>query len=386
LQEQLLQAQKMEAIGQLTGGVAHDFNNLLQVINGCTEIALEELPPGHLAREVLEEVEQAGDRAARLVSQLLLFSRRQVMRLEWLDLNDTVSDLLKMVGRVIGEDVKLQWHPGSNIGALYADRGMVEHALVNLCVNARDAMPEAGTLIIRTESTEIDDAYHATHSGAEPGHYAVLSVSDTGHGMDKETAARVFEPCFTTKERGKGTGLGLATVYGILKQHKGMVSLYSEEGKGTVFRLYWPEDEDGERKTEQTGAVTVRGGDETILLAEDDEMVRNLAKRILERAGYTVLMACDGEEAVSLFERQSNEIDMAVMDVVMPGMGGRTACECMQAMRPDFPVLFASGYSEDSIHTDFVLDRGVRLLQKPFVSEALLRSVRETLDGAANAG
>ena len=379
LEEQYRQAQKMEAVGQLTGGVAHDFNNLLQVINGATEMALEDMETSHPARESMLEVAQAGQRAARLVSQLLLFSRRQIMRPEALDFNQTVADLLKMLGRVIGEHIQLQWHPAARLAPVCADRGMVEQALMNLCVNARDAMPGGGSLTIETRDITFDDTYCNTHAEARPGRYAMLSVTDTGSGMDPGTMEHVFEPFFTTKGTGKGTGLGLATVYGIVRQHDGLVNIYSEVDRGTVVKLYWPVSDDGAASEGGPAEKTDETGTETILLAEDDEMVRNLATAMLERAGYTVLVAENGEEAVAIFEKNDDRIDLAILDVVMPGMGGREAYEHMHAARPDMPVLFASGYSENAIHTNFVLHDGLELIQKPFTRSVLLDAVRRAL-------
>jgi nitrogen-specific signal transduction histidine kinase len=380
LEAQYRQAQKMDAIGQLTGGVAHDFNNLLQVINAGTDLAMQDLEAGHRARESLVDVAKAGDRAARLVSQLLLFSRRQIMRPELLDLNEIVANLLKMLRRVIGEHIQLQWRPGTHVGTIRADRGMIEQALVNLCVNARDAMPEGGTLAIETHEASLDEADCAAHSGAKPGRYAVLSVEDTGGGMDEKTLEHIFEPFFTTKETDKGTGLGLATVYGIVKQHEGLIQAYSEPRMGTTFKLYWPWCAADSKAPESSDPGDVRGGTETILLAEDDEMVQMVARTILEREGYEVLAAGDGAAAVALLEERGEKVEMAILDVVMPRMGGREAYERMQELRPGLKVLFASGYSEDAVHTDFVLDKGLSLIQKPFSREALLRAVRKALD------
>ncbi len=380
LEEQYRQAQKMEAVGQLTGGVAHDFNNLLQVINGGTEMAISDLPEGHLVRESLATVAKAGERAARLVSQLLLFSRRQIMQPESLDLNDIVGNLLKLLGRLIGEFIQLQFHPGKHAGAIHADRGMVEQAVMNLCLNARDAMPTGGTLTIETSSVVIDEAYCAAHSWATPGRFALLSISDSGHGMDPGTVEHIFEPFFTTKEVGKGTGLGLATVYGIVKQHEGMIHAYSEPGKGSTFKLYWPKSAAPTETPQEEPEELVSGGTETILLAEDDDMVRDLAERVLKRAGYMVLTAQDGTEAVALFEKRATEIAMVILDVVMPKMGGREAYEHMQRLRPGLKALFASGYSENAIHTNFVLDEDLALVQKPFSPNALLLAVRKILD------
>ncbi len=380
LEDQYRQAQKMEAIGQLTGGVAHDFNNLLQVIGGATDLALEDLEQEHPVREQLEQVEKACQRAARLVSQLLAFSRRQIMRPETLLLNDTVADLLKMLGRVIGEHIQLQWLPSPQAGAIHADRGMIEQVLMNLCVNARDAMPDGGTLTIETHDALVDEDFRVLHSWAKPGRYALLGISDTGCGMDKETLGHIFEPFFTTKEKGKGTGLGLSMVYGIIKQHEGMIHAYSEPGRGSTFKLYWPQHESRSQAPEAPVNAVASNGTETILLAEDDEMVRKLAKTILERSGYTVLSAANGAEALALYEQYAHIIDLAVLDVVMPEMGGREAYECMRVVNPELKALFASGYSENAIHTNFILDKELTLIQKPFTTDTLLRAIRFLLD------
>jgi PAS domain S-box-containing protein len=379
LEEQYRQAQKMEAIGQLTGGVAHDFNNLLQVINGHTEMAMHDLQPDHPMQEPLAQIAKAGERAASLVSKLLMFSRRQIMRPRVLDLNEVVGDLLRMLKRIIGEHIRLEWLPGKQLGAVHGDLGMIEHAILNLCVNARDAMPEGGVLTIETQNVLFDSEYCAAHAWAQPGRFVLLSITDTGCGMDNETAARVFDPFFTTKGEGKGTGLGLSTVYGAVRQHEGMVNVYSEVGQGSTFKIYLPQ---CERKANTVGTMinrSVGGGTETILVAEDDEPVRKLAEKVLERVGYTVLVARDGREAVEIFEERGGEIDLVLLDVVMPGMGGREAYECMRSMQPDLRALFVSGYSENAIHTNFVLDEHLSLVQKPYAPDTLLRAVRQTL-------
>ncbi|MDK2971605.1 MAG: hypothetical protein PWP23_1360 [Candidatus Sumerlaeota bacterium] len=379
LEQQYRHAQKMDAIGQLTGGVAHDFNNLLQVISGATDMALEDVPQGHPAHESLLEVAEAGQRAARLVEQLLLFSRRQIMRPGVLELNGVVTDLLQMLRRVIGEHVRVEWTPGEELASIHADRGMIEQTIVNLCVNARDAMPEGGTITLATSNITIGEQFIATHQWAVEGEYVLLSVTDTGIGMNKETLDHIFEPFFTTKEVGKGTGLGLATVYGIVKQHGGMITAESQPGEGSIFHVYLPVSgmEAGPVKSASHHAP-VRGS-ETILLAEDDEMVRNLARLVLERAGYTVLATHDGASAVALFRKHASEIDLAILDVVMPGMGGREALDEMRRIRPGAKVLFASGYSENALHTNFVLDEGLTLIAKPYGRDTLLRAVRNVL-------
>ncbi len=379
LELQLRESHKLEAVGTLAGGIAHDFNNLLQVINGYTEMVLNDLGEAHPACSSLEEVSKAGRRAASLVRQLLAFSRRQVLSPEKLDMNEVISHLLKMVIRLIGEHIRLDFIPGHHLGALFADRGMMEQILLNLCVNARDAMVEGGSLIIETENVGINGSYCRTHPWASPGRYILISISDTGCGMDKETRDRIFEPFFTTKAQGKGTGLGLAMVYGIVKQHQGMIHAYSEPGKGTTFKVYLPV---AERLASDVGTKiesAVVGGNETILLAEDEEMVRSLAARILEKAGYKVMVAEDGEDALALFRKKSSEIDLLLLDVVMPGMGGKTVYEKARELKPSIPVLFASGYTENAVHINFVLKKGFRLIQKPFGREDLLRAVREAL-------
>jgi PAS domain S-box-containing protein len=380
LELQLRRSQRLETVGTLAGGIAHDFNNLLQVINGYTEMVIEELGPEQAVCASLVEVSKAGKRAARLVSQLLAFSRRQVLRPENLDMNEVIAHLLKMLGRLIGEHIRLDLVPGHRLGAVYADRGMMEQILINLCVNARDAMPNGGTLTIETENVAINGSYCEAHPWAKPGRYVLISVTDTGSGMDKETLERAFEPFFTTKAPGQGTGLGLATVYGIVQQHQGMIHAYSEPGSGTTFKVYL---RIVERMASDVGPKIGHravGGTETILLAEDEEMVRDLASRILEKAGYRVLTAKDGEEAFVLFRENASQIDLLLLDVVMPKLGGRGVYEKARALKPDIPALFASGYTENAVHTNFVLKEGFRLIQKPFSGEDLLRAVREILD------
>ncbi len=382
LEAQLQQAQKMEAVGKLTGGVAHDFNNLLQVINAGADIALTDLEPDHPVRPLLLEVAQAGDRAANLVRQLLMFSRRQIMRPEALDMNAVVEEVLRLIQRILGEHIRLEWAPGSLPGLVNADRGMVEQSLMNLCVNARDAMEEGGLLHVETAHADLDPAFCVENPWAEPGRYVRLTVRDTGCGIDAETLDRIFEPFFSTKAAGKGTGLGLSTVYGIVKQHRGLICATSSPGCGTTFNLYWPRCEESVLPIPSLVAPECRGGSETILMAEDDEMVRSLSQRILSSNGYTVLIAADGEQALRLFEEHQDSIDLVVLDVVMPNMGGREAYEHMRALRPGLKALFASGYSEAAIHKNFKLEEGLQLLQKPYTREPLLRAVRAVLDGA----
>lgn len=380
LEAQFRQAQKMEAIGQLTGGVAHDFNNLLQIIIGYSDILLLHNIAPEQTRELLEQIAAAGHRAARLVSQLLLFSRRQIMRPEPLNLNETTSDLMKMLGRIIGEQVQVRWHPAAHLDYICADRSMIEQTLTNLCVNARDAMPDGGTVTIETQAVTLSAEQCASNPEATPGDYVLLSVTDTGCGMSEETVSRIFEPFFTTKAVGKGTGLGLATVYGIVKQHNGVIDVQSKPGEGSTFKLYWPVQCEGVQLPEiDTPEEIPAGGSETVLLAEDDEAVRVLVKQVLEGAGYTVVTANDGSHALDVLKDYPGHIDLAILDVVMPNMGGHEAYQKMRAEHPDLKAFFASGYSEDAIHKNFVLEDGLTLIQKPYTQKDLLKTVREVL-------
>jgi two-component system, cell cycle sensor histidine kinase and response regulator CckA len=380
LENQLLQAQKMEAVGQLAGGVAHDFNNLLQVILGYGEMALEEAGAESPAGASVEEMLKAGGRAKTLVSQLLAFSRRQLLDTRDVDLNDAVGEMLKMLRRVIGEHIDLGFYPAHHLGVVRADPGQIGQVLTNLCLNGRDAMPTGGTLTIETASVCIDEAYCEEHPQARPGRFVLLSVTDSGCGMDEETLGKVFEPFFTTKCAGEGTGLGLSTVYGLINQHDGFVHVYSEVDKGTTFKIYLPL---AQRQAPPVSSEIKRpppGGNETILLAEDDEMVRQLTESILERAGYTVLTANNGEEALAVFEEHADAIDLLLLDVVMPQLGGRAVHERIHRQHPEVRALFASGYSMSAVHTNFVLEEGLNLIQKPAQRDDLLRKVREVLE------
>ncbi len=381
LEEQLLQAQKMEAIGTLAGGVAHDFNNLLQVMNGYAELAMGELDQGGRAYSAIRQAMAAGERAATLVGQLLVFSRRQVMKPENLDLNSVVAELLKMVRRIIGEHIRLQFLPGDRLGNIHADRGMMEQVLMNLCVNARDAMPDGGDLTIETVNATIDEAFCENHLEAEPGPYVLLRITDTGLGMSHEIRQRIFEPFFTTKETGKGTGLGLAAVFGIVKLHGGIIVCDSEPERGTRFDIYLPIRSGAPVVPDASKESERPGGSETILLAEDDEMVRYLTVELLKGAGYNVLAACDGEEAKALFLKHRDRIDLLMLDVVMPKASGREVYDLARSIRPNVAALFCSGYSEGEIHKAFVLEQGLELLCKPFKYDNLLETVRRVLDG-----
>jgi two-component system, cell cycle sensor histidine kinase and response regulator CckA len=381
LEEQLRQAQKMEAIGQLTGGIAHDFNNMLTVILGYSELMLKSLPPDAPLRDHVEQVKEAGVRASLLTRQLLAFSRKQVLQPRVLDLNAVLTNMDQMLQRLIGEDIALVAVPAAGLWRVYADPSQIDQIIVNLAVNARDAMPQGGKLTIETANAELEDAYAREHVSVKPGSYVMLAVSDTGCGMDAETQARMFEPFFTTKEPGKGTGLGLSTVYGIVKQSNGNIWVYSELGRGTTFKIYLPSVEAEAKAVEPSreAARTVRGS-ETILLVEDENPVRALIRSTLQANGYTVLEAHDGKHAIQVCEQHKGPIHLLVTDVVMPGMGGRDLEERLKPSRPNMKVLFMSGYTDKAIVHHGELDPGTAFLQKPFTPDALARKVREVLD------
>jgi len=390
LEEQHRQTQKMEAIGRLASGVAHDFNNLLTAILGSAELLLEELPVDHPGRVEAEETRRAALRAADLTQQLLAFSRQQVLVPQVLDLNQVVTNVDKMLRRVIGEDVALRTVQAAGLGAVRADPGQLEQVLLNLAVNARDAMPQGGDLRIETANGDLDAAYAAAHKGASPGRYVLFAVSDTGTGMTVETQARLFEPFFTTKEKGKGTGLGLATVYGIVKQSGGYIAVSSELGRGTSVTVYLPRVEGPieplSAPPRPSGSLR---GSETILLVEDQAEVRRLTRRILEARGYRVLVAASGAEALRLSEElearrvaadPAARIDLLLTDVIMPGMSGRETALLLEPVHPHMKTLFVSGYLDESIAHQGILDPGMAFLKKPFTPEALAQKVREVLD------
>jgi len=381
-EEQLRQSQKMEAIGQLAGGVAHDFNNLLTVITGYCRLLLKKCDPDSLQHTSVQEIQSAGERAATLVRQLLVFSRRQIIQPEVLDLNQVVADMDKMLQRLIGEDVELVSTREPELGKVEADPGQLEQVLMNLAVNARDAMPEGGQLTIETTNVDLDQEYAERHVEVQSGPYVMLAVSDTGIGMDKETQTRIFEPFFTTKKSGEGTGLGLSTVYGIIKQSGGHIWVYSEPGQGTTFKVYLPRVEDGATSRPSQDAVDSADleGSETVLVVEDDETVRKLVERMLQEHGYGVLGARRGEEALQLCVQHEGGIDLLLTDMVMPGMNGRELSERLTTLRPELKVLYMSGYADRAINRRDLITPETPFLQKPFSPEELLRQVRQILE------
>jgi PAS domain S-box-containing protein len=381
LEEQLRQSQKMEAVGQLAGGVAHDFNNLLTVITGYSDLTLRRLDNESPFRSSLEEIKKAGERAASLTRQLLAFSRKQVLQPKVLQLNAIVADVDKMLRRLIGEDIDPLTLLEPSLGQIKADPGQVEQVILNLAVNARDAMPQGGKLTIETQNVYLDNQYARRHTAIQPGNYVMLAVSDTGCGIDAETQVRMFEPFFTTKEQGKGTGLGLSTVYGIVKQSGGHLWVYSEIGKGTTFKIYLPRiDEVIESDEARSALAELPQGRETVLLTEDEEQVRQMIQMILEMGGYRVLEAASGEEALTLFKQHEGQIDLIMTDVVMPQMSGRELAQSLEVLHPGIKVLYMSGYTDDAIVRHGLLDQEIAFLQKPFTPDALMRKVREVLD------
>ncbi len=381
LQTQLLQAQKMEAVGRLAGGIAHDFNNLLTAILGASDLLLEDLSVDASGREEVEEIKKAAHRAAALTHQLLAFSRQQVLAPQVLDLNVLVADVEKMLRRLIGEDIELRTMLARDLGAVQADPGQLQQVIMNLAVNARDAMPQGGKLTIETADAELDETYAQEHVPTQAGRYVMLAVTDTGIGMDANIKAHVFEPFFTTKEKGKGTGLGLATVYGIVKQSGGYIWVYSEPGHGTTFKIYLPRIEGTPPPTAPKPAApeSLRGS-ETVLLVEDEAAVRNLTRRVLEGYGYAVLTTENGHEALQAAQERQGPIHLLVTDVVMPKMGGRELAQRLAPGRPEMKVLYLSGYTDNAIVHHGVLEPGIAFLQKPFTPQSLARKVREVLD------
>jgi nitrogen-specific signal transduction histidine kinase/CheY-like chemotaxis protein len=379
-EEQFRQAQKMEAVGRLAGGVAHDFNNILTVITGYAHLLLSTLPAKAPQRVAVETISKSAARATTLTRQLLAFSRRQVLDMKVFDLNTTVADMGNMLLRLIGEDIDLVTIPGANLMPIKADPGQIEQVMMNLAVNARDAMPHGGKLTIETQNVELDESYTRAHPEVRPGRYVMLAVSDTGVGMDAATKERIFEPFFTTKEVGKGTGLGLATVYGIIKQSGGHIAVYSEPGKGSTFKVSLPSSDAKQVSVVagQRSAVAPRGKG-TILLVEDEEMVRNLSSQILQEHGYTVREARHGQEALNLSAEDLENVDLTVTDVVMPEMNGRDLAQRLLGRKPNMKVLYVSGYTDNAVLRNGLLEPGSAFLEKPFSPDSLARKVHDLL-------
>jgi two-component system, cell cycle sensor histidine kinase and response regulator CckA len=383
LESQLRQAQKMEAVGRLAGGVAHDFNNLLMVIKGHTELLLNALAPSQQITRKIEQIDRSADRAAALTRQLLAFSRMQVLQPQVINMNSIVEEMGKLLPRLIGEDIELLIRTDSRLGAIRADASQMEQVLMNLAVNARDAMPNGGKLVIETCNTDLDHSFTARHPLMKSGPYVVLVVTDSGTGMDAETQAHIFEPFFTTKEKGKGTGLGLAMVYGIVKQSGGFIWVYSELGKGTSFKIYLPRVHQAEQYIGHSHPTAdLPMGSETVLLAEDEQDVREIAREFLESGGYRVMEAEDGRQAIKIAEQNKGKISLLVTDMVMPGMTGQELAVRLQSENPGLNVIFMSGYSERAATEMADADPAVRLLSKPFSRAAILRAVRESLHGS----
>jgi two-component system cell cycle sensor histidine kinase/response regulator CckA len=385
LEEQLRQAQRLDSIGRLAGGIAHDFNNLLTVINGYAAMSVDDLSIDSPVRNSLQEIYAAGQRAAELTQQLLAFSRKQLLRPVIVDLNKVIRDLSKMLNRLIGEDISLVMRLAPDLRNITADPSQVQQVIMNLAVNSRDAMPNGGTLIIETGNIYLDEEYVSGHPQVQPGNYSMLAVTDDGIGMSAETQERLFEPFFTTKAKGQGTGLGLSTVYGIVRQSGGRVWVYSEPNRGTTFKVYFPSTE----QPASDSAPAVKGdqhGHETILVVEDQDEVRNLAVRALEKFGYTVFSAKSAEDAVAFCSRKEHALDLVVTDVIMPGMNGGELARQLRSLNPKLRVLFMSGYTDNVIAHRGVLDEGVEFLQKPFTADRLAEQVRTVLGSSGPAG
>jgi signal transduction histidine kinase len=380
-EQKLRQLEKFEAIGKLAGGIAHDFNNVIGAIMGWAELGEEEVAEGSRAHKFFVQIREQSERAGRLTRQLLAYARRQVLTPRNINLNDIVGEAMALLQRVIGEQIEVKTLLASDLHTTKADPAQVEQVLLNLCLNARDAMPDGGRLVIETRNTDLDEAYCLGNGSVSPGRYVQLSVSDSGVGMDAATMERMFEPFFTTKDKSKGTGLGLATAFGIAKQHLGHIDVSSEVGKGSIFRVYLPATEDSAETRVAIEEAPVRGGTETILLAEDHEGLRQMSHEVLTGLGYSIVLARDGREAVEKFEANPQKFSLLVLDVVMPRLGGLDALERIRGINPTIPVIFTSGYSEESQMLSSLVSRGVaQLLQKPYPPKDLARKIRDILD------
>jgi signal transduction histidine kinase/CheY-like chemotaxis protein len=381
LEDQLRQIQKMDAVGILAGGVAHDFNNILTAILGYSEMIIRKLPDDHPLLDKVKAIYQSGEKAAALTRQLLAFSRKQVMEMKVNSLNTIIEDLGKMLGRLIGDDVVMELHTKKPIGNIMADISQIEQVLMNLVVNARDAMPNGGHLIIETGETILDEKYTQSHTGMQPGAYAVLTVTDTGVGMTTAVRERIFEPFFTTKEVGKGTGLGLSTVYGIVKQHNGHINVYSEPGKGTTFKIFFPLVTARSEEKALPETRTLAGGTETILVVDDDDSIRGLVIDTLEPLGYKLLAAACGDEALKISRATDDKIDLLLSDVVMPGMNGRQLINILRKERPGIKAVLMSGYPDNVVMRNGDIEPGVVFVNKPFPPISLTEKIRAMLDG-----
>jgi two-component system, cell cycle sensor histidine kinase and response regulator CckA len=382
LEQQVLQLQKFEAIGRLAGGIAHDFNNAIGAILGWADLAIQEAQAGSRLHDRLEKICAQAQRAAGLTSQLLAFARQQVLQRRKINLNRLVEEGISLLRKVIGENIDVRIVAAADLRVAIADPVQIDQVLMNLCLNARDAMPKGGQLIVETHNIEFDQEYCRLHSYVHPGSYVLLIVSDTGMGMDPATIEHIFEPFFTTKEVGQGTGLGLATVFGIVKQHGGFINVYSEPGKGTTFRVYLPSDSGAAETLRSEGDERPQKGTETILLAEDHEGLRELGQETLEALGYHVILAIDGTEAIALFKSNASRIDAVVVDVVMPGMSGPDAYAEMCNVRPGLGVVFATGYTAEAASLTSLVAKGACVIQKPFTATSLSRAIRQVLESS----
>ena len=380
VQESLVQAQKMEIVGRLAGGVAHDFNNILTTILGYSQIMVIKLDEGNPMRDMVEDIHDAAERAAGLTRQLLAFSRKQVMEMRVVNLNTVVENISKMLGRLIGEDIEMQMKLAESIKNVKADLGQIEQVIMNLVINARDAMPGGGRLTIETGQVELDEQYSAAHHEVEPGMYTVLTVTDTGKGMSQEVQDKIFEPFFTTKKREKGTGLGLAMVYGIVRQHNGHIYVYSEPEKGTTFKIYLPVDLSSAEELggRDTGKMPL--GNETVLVVDDDDAIRRLVKDTLEPLGYNLLEAGSGEDALAVMKRSEEKVDMVLTDLIMPGMNGHELLDIIRQVQPDIKSILMSGYTDDIVVHCGDISSGVNFINKPLLPVFLSNKVREVLD------
>ncbi len=380
LEHRLRQSQKLESVGRLAGGIAHDFNNMLTAINGYSELALHKLQETDSIYNYIKEIEKAGQRSAELTQQLLAFSRQQILQPVVVDLNEIIIDTIKMLQRLIGENIQLTTLLGSNVGKIMVDPGQFSQIITNLTVNAGDSMPHGGKLTIETSNVFLDQFYTRQHNEVLPGEYTLMTFSDTGTGMSNEVKQNIFEPFFTTKEFGQGTGLGLATVYGIVKQSGGNIEVYSELQVGTTFKIYLPRLEMPSEAAGVRHSVELSGGTETVLLVEDEEIVCNISKEILETRGYKVITASNGLEALEIFDKSDLTFDLLMTDIVMPKMGGRELAEKLKERMPHLPILFTSGYTDDTVISNDIIESNTNFIQKPFTMNALSNKIREILD------